>query len=146
MKLHSKDGEGYAKRKGHFGSKVSAQALTCVAPLNRGRADFVITGTVTGLLLLWQDRNCVEHVKAHHGTINGICLTPSGFATGGKDKRIRLWSARLEPRATFDLSLFGSCPSVRSLDLSQDGSSMVVGMRGGEIYEVRKYLCLPWIT
>lgn len=92
---------------------------------------------MTGLLLAWQDRNCIQHQKAHHGAVNVVITVSFGFISGGKDRRVRLWSPKLEPRAVFDLSLFGSNASIRSLDLSKDGGGILTGTRGGEIYEVR---------
>jgi microtubule-associated protein-like 6 len=135
----SKDSEGYSKRRGNFGPLVQGQALTCVTEHHRSHAAYIVTGTVTGLLLVWQDRNCIQHLKAHHGTVNVIITVPFGFITGGKDKRIRLWTPKLEAKAIFDLSLFGSNASIRSLDLSKDGSGILTGTRGGEIYEVRDF-------
>lgn len=135
----SKDSEGYSKRRGNFGPLVQEQALTCATEHHRSHAAYIITGTVAGLLLVWQDRNCIQHLKAHHGAVNVIITVSFGFITGGKDKRIRLWTAKLEAKAIFDLSLFGSNASIRSLDLSKDGSGILTGTRGGEIYEVRAF-------
>lgn len=59
-----------------------------------------------------------------------------GVITGGKDHRVRLWTQRLEPGATFDMSHFGLLPSIRSVCLSMDGSSILIGTLGAEIYEV----------
>jgi hypothetical protein len=37
--------------------------MTCIA--NIDIADSFVTGTVSGLLLLWTDRNCVRNIKGH---------------------------------------------------------------------------------
>jgi hypothetical protein len=64
---------------------------------------------------------------------------PHGIVSGGKDRRIRLWTHRLEPGATFDMSHFGLNPSIRSVSLSVDGSSILFGTLGADIYEVDHY-------
>lgn len=98
--------------------------------------DSFLTGTVGGLILLWTDVNCIRSVKAHQGAVNVLYSSQHGILSGGKDARIRLWTHRLEPGATFDMSHFGLQPSIRSVCLSQDGSSILFGTRGAEIYEV----------
>ncbi|CAN0364014.1 unnamed protein product, partial [Hapterophycus canaliculatus] len=50
--------------------------------------------------------------------------------------RVRLWSPKMEAGATFDMSAFGPCPIVNSLCLSSDGTKLLVGVKGCEIYEV----------
>ena len=69
--------------------------------------------------------------------MNVVYSSQHGVLSGGKDKRIRLWTHRLEPGATFDMSNFGLNPIIRSACLSPDGTSMLVGTKGGDIYEVR---------
>lgn len=98
--------------------------------------DSFVTGTVSGLLLLWTDRNCVRHIKGHQGSVNVLYASPHGVISGGKDRRIRLWTHRLDPGATFDMSHFGLNPSIRSACMSLDGSSILVGTLAGEVYEI----------
>lgn len=47
--------------------------------------------------------------------------------------RVRLWSPKMEPGATFDMSAFGPCPIVHSLCLSNDGTKLLVGVKGCEV-------------
>lgn len=132
--LCSKANEGYLKRRSNFARNVKLQPITCIAPIEM--ADSFLTGTVSGLILLWTDVNCIRNVKAHQGAVNVIYSSQHGILSGGKDARIRLWTHRLEPGATFDMSHFGLQPSIRSVCMSQDGSSILFGTRGAEIYEV----------
>lgn len=39
----------------------------------------------------------------------------------------------MEPGATFDMSAFGPCPIVHSLCLSNDGTKLLVGVKGCEV-------------
>jgi len=147
------------------------QIITCLAPI--GTADNMVSGTVSGQLFLWTDRNCVRNVKAHQvlpsrsthcivyanrtylrttqslssvsvfllctpqGTVNVVYSCEHGVLSGGKDKRVRLWTHRLEPGATFDMANFGVNPIIRSACLSPDGTSMLIGTRGADIFEVK---------
>ncbi len=47
-----------------------------------------------------------------------------------------MWTLSLEKGATFDLSAFGNCASIRSVCLSSDATRILVGTKGCEIYEV----------
>ena len=131
---YSKGNEGYVKRKSNLARNVKQQPITCIASIEMN--DSFITGTVSGLILLWTDINCMRNVKAHQGAVNALYSSSHGILSGGKDNRIRLWTHRLEPGATFDMSHFGLHPSIRSVCLSQDGSSILFGTKGAEIYEV----------
>jgi hypothetical protein len=131
---HSKSTEGYIKRRSNLARNVKQQPITCIASIEM--TDSFITGTVSGLILLWTDINCIRHVKAHQGAVNVLYSSQHGILSGGKDSRIRLWTHRLEPGATFDMSHFGLQPSIRSVCISQDGSSILFGTRGADIYEV----------
>jgi hypothetical protein len=130
----SKGNEGYVKRRSNQARNVKQQPITCISSIEM--TDSFLTGTLGGLLLLWTDVNCIRHVKAHQGAVNALFSSPHGILSGGKDARIRLWTHRLEPGATFDMSHFGLQPSIRSVCLSQDGSSILFGTKGAEIYEV----------
>lgn len=151
----SKVTEGYALRPGNFSLHSSKQPITCLAALQlRGAAgsggaavsaaggaagvgtDQMVSGTASGQLLLWVDRNCVKVVKAHEGAVSTIYSSVHCILTGGKDQRIRQWTLKLEPGATFNISPFGRNPSVRSICMSSDGTTVLFGTRGADIYEV----------
>lgn len=132
--LWSKSNEGYLKRRANFSRHTVLQSITCIATLEI--KDSFVTGTVTGELLFWVDRNCTRNIKAHQGAVSAIYSCSHGVISGGKDKRIRLWTQRLEPGPTFDMSHFGLQPSIRSVCMSMDGSSILFGTMGAEIYEI----------
>lgn len=154
----SKAAEGYAPRPGNFSMHSSKQPITCVSSVHvRGKkggkgagasedsssgsgggggSDQVVTGTASGQLLLWVDRNCVKVVRAHEGAVSTIFASVHCILTGGKDQRIRQWTLKLEPGATFNISPFGRNPSVRSICMSTDGTTVLFGTRGADIYEI----------
>lgn len=68
--------------------------------------------------------------------MNSLYSCTFGIVSGGRDHRVRLWTHRMEPGVTFDCSNFGILPSIRSVCMSSDGTSILIGTKGGNIYEV----------
>ena len=130
----SKAPEGYLRRRGNFSRYAPLQPITCLAHI--GTADTLVSGTASGQLFLWTDRNCIRNVKAHDGTVNSLYSCTHGVVSGGRDHRVRLWTHKLEPGAAFDMSSFGILPSIRSACISADGTSILIGTKGSNIYEV----------
>jgi WD40 repeat protein len=133
--LWTKAPEGFEKRKGNFGS-FTVQPITCLVAVQGASLDTVVAGTVSGQLSLWIDRNCVRFTNAHRGSVNCLYSTTHGLISGGMDHRIRMWTNKLEPGATFDISGFGNSPSVRSVCCSTDGRTVLVGTKGGSVHEI----------
>ena len=126
--------EGYVRRVGNFSRFTALQPITALAPVCD--SDNLVSGTASGLLLLWVDVNCIRSVKAHNGTINTIFSCSHGILSGGVDQRIRMWSVNLEPSFTFDVSHYGINACVRSLCMSSDGTSILLGTKGANIFEI----------
>lgn len=59
----SNSSEGYVKRRANFSRHSTLQSITCIAPLEM--KDSFVTGTVSGVLFQWTDRNCIRTVKGH---------------------------------------------------------------------------------
>ena len=57
----SRHGRTFRRQRGLLGKKTSKQPLLCVA----GFGESVITGAISGNLLVWEGRNCVRSIKAH---------------------------------------------------------------------------------
>ena len=84
----------------------------------------------------WDGRNCTKEIRAHRGSLNTIFTDSHQVVTGGKDCKVRLWTYALEPGATFDLSAYGLNPIIRSVCMSRDGTRLLVGTKGCEIFEI----------
>ena len=132
--LWSKTCEGYTKRRVNFSRHVRLQPITSICHVDV--KDSFVCGTISGILLMFTDRNCSRNVKGHLGSVTAIYSCQHGLVTGGKDERIRLWTHNLEPGATFDMAHFGLGPQLRSVCLSMDGASILLGTKGAEIYEI----------
>ncbi len=124
----------YSKRAGNRSRFASLQPVTVVAALHG--TTHCVSGTACGQLLLWIDINCLRCVKAHKGTVNCLNSTVHGLLSAGADCRIRMWTNNLEPGFTFDLSLCGIRPIIRGVDISEDGTNIVLCTKGGNVYEI----------
>ena len=98
----------------------------------------VLSGTMTGHIYIWDGRNCCKTIKAHDKSVNVLLVCKHGLLSGGRDGKVRLWSLpSLEPGAVFDISGLGSFnPRVRSVSWSPDGTKLLVGTMGSEVYEI----------
>jgi WD40 repeat protein/Ca2+-binding EF-hand superfamily protein len=130
----SADREGIVKRRGNFSKLAAVQPMLSLAQIGNG--DSIVSGTTSGQLFLWVDCNCIRIVRGHEGPVNCLYSCPFGVLSGGKDHRIRLWTHRLEPGATFDCSNFGIRPSIRSVCMSSDGTSILIGTKGSNVFEI----------
>ena len=70
------------------------------------------------------------------GPVNSMFSCPYGILSGGKDRRVRMWTHKLEPGVTFDCSNYGYNANIRSTCLSSDGTSILIGVKSSEIFEV----------
>jgi microtubule-associated protein-like 6 len=127
-----KEGAQTVKRRGVFGQTGKVQALTSLAPCGAN----MLSGTVDGHIYVWLGRNCMRSIRAHAGCVNTLSTSPHGIVSGGKDRKVKLWTLSLEAGATFDMSAFGSNPSVRSATLSHDGTRLLVATKGSEVFEI----------
>ena len=129
-------GEGFSKERGNFSALCPRQPLLCLAPLLN--PDHFVAGTSSGELYLFLHRNAIKSIRAHDGAVSALHATEHAVISGGeKDRRIRLWTHRLEPGASFDMTMgFGDSSGLRSLCLSGDGITILIGTCGANIYEV----------
>ena len=95
-------------RKAVFGARAEMQTLPCVAVNSDGR---VLTGTWRGELYVWQHEGCKlwRRFDAHKGPLQSvsICaeqLDGAGFATGGADGVVVLWSVDYTQLRNIDLN------------------------------------------
>ena len=127
----------YKSQKGLFGKVAKQQTCLTVSahPNNTGE---VLTGTMSGLILIWAGRNCISTIKAHIGCINAMFVVPGvGLVTGGKDGRVQLWNVKLQRGADFELSNYGSLlPCVRSVCWIPEAHKLLIGTQAAEVLEL----------
>lgn len=77
-----------------WGAADPSQRLLCGAAV----LDRIVIGTRGGHLYVWKDRRCVRAIRAHERGLETVHaagpLGAAGFATGGADGFVKLWTAR----------------------------------------------------
>ena len=116
----------YSQKKGLFGKLGKMQTITCASNLEDGR---VVSGSLSGHLYVWAGRNCQKMMKAHDTTINALYSCSHGLLSS-KDGKVRLWTQKMEPGATFDLS---------GVEASDHAFELSLGLRMG-----KNYWLVPW--
>ncbi|CAK4765487.1 unnamed protein product [Aphanomyces euteiches] len=107
------------------------QTLVSVASITE---KLVISGTVRGEIWLWEGRNIIF---AHSAAVNVLHIFSGGVVSGGKDGKVRLWSKRMEPGASFDIMAVGSYAGrIRSAVTNPDATKLLVATGGSEVYEL----------
>jgi microtubule-associated protein-like 6 len=129
---------GVQSKKGLFGKHGKSQPLPSVATLGSK----VVTGTVTGHLYVWEGRSLAKAIPAHKGSVNTLYAYALGLVSGSKDGTVRMWSRSLEAVRAFNMLKPGPHavvpldPNVRSVCMSADTKTLLVGTAGSEIYEI----------
>lgn len=126
--------EGYTRQAGVFPKNKPEEAVLSILPTANG--ENVITGMITGRLMLWLGINCIRLVKAHTSAVTVLCQAHDGFLSGGKDCRVRMWTYGLEPKFLFDVTRFGVEASILGLSMSTDATSILFGTKGADIFEI----------
>lgn len=126
-----------------FGKKKKIQPVMCAAlgevEANGLGQTTLITGTVSGHLYVWLQEKVVKAVTAHDAPIYTIAKVGDKYATGGKEGLVKIWSQDLTLLGTHNIQLFSPEPyvfAVHSVRANLAASKIVVGMKGGELYEL----------
>jgi len=128
----------FVREKGIFGRANDMETLLCVQPHPDASGD-VVTGTLSGNLLIWRARNCIKKItSAHSGAVNVIhALAQRGMVSGGKDGTVVIWDTELRKGATFDIVSLGSIDAaVRSIQWDSATHTVLIGTRAAEIFEM----------
>ena len=125
--------QAFYKKKGCLGRKAKLQSFVSLTTLDEN----VISGTIRGDIYVWQGRNCIKVIRGHGQSVTSLYSFGHGFVTGGKDGKVRVWSRKLDPGAQFDVQALGSIsPRVRSIAANVDGTKLLIGTSGGELFEI----------
>ena len=136
----------WSHKKGVFGF-VQPLALTAVSPIGKPAHEAMVTGTVSGGLLIWSTRNVKLNVDSvHSGAVTSLSYNrlQSSLVSGGSDGLVKVFTVShnltltntvsVDCRATGS-SFLSSNPSVSSACLNHDGSRVLIGTRGNEVFE-----------
>lgn len=100
----------------------------------------LLCGTLSGQIYVFKKYKVVNKISAHQGAVNVITATRGQvYITGGKDGLVKVWSLDFRPQSTFRTQYFIPRPfalSVHAVTSNQLGSSLLIGMRGGEVFEI----------
>ncbi|ORZ32404.1 WD40-repeat-containing domain protein, partial [Catenaria anguillulae PL171] len=121
-------------RNGVFGDKAEQQVVTCVTYL--ATEQVYVTGTANGQVLVWGKDGKVSKacVSSHPGAIFGLTALAGGqggFATGGKEATVQVWTSSFEPKGQLIHAQSGSLATIRALDSL--GHKLALGLDDGTI-------------
>lgn len=124
-----KKGTGWGKT-----AQTQQQTLQCIAVLGNS----ILTGAFNGCIFKWTETTLTQAVKIHEAAITcfGTRTTGDGLVTGGIDGFIHILDMSLNKVKSIDLKTLGSLlPKPRSVCEGKAGK-ILIGTRGGEIFEV----------
>lgn len=121
--------EDGTKKNGLFGSNPRT-SFSCVSWCKQGKC---YTGGANGKLYVWNGNACEAVMDAHKGFICSIkCVGDTMMVTGGYDGQVILWDlSDMSQKQTWQFDCL-----VRAVDISDDGSTAVIGLRNGTIYHM----------
>lgn len=112
---------------------------TALTVINTNTVNVMLCGTVTGYIYIFSNTKVVNRVPAHEAPVNAICPAGKRFLTAGKDGKVKLWSNDFKIQFVFNTASYLPRPflvSCHAVTCNRFGTSFLVGMRSGEIFEV----------
>ena len=137
------------RKRGKFGHRKKIQALLCGCVMKGESESLIVTGTASGHLYTWVEKETGDmkverNVAAHTGACYSVTKGGMGVVSGGKDGLIIVWGGDLIKVRTYnvmDIKDINKMPfncAVHSLHCDEAFSKILVGCKGGEIYEIAK--------
>lgn len=133
----SLEGKSLRLQRGVFGQRRKIQPLLCGVHL--AGQDIVVTGAVSGHLYVWKDRTVSKVQPAHTGSIYALAQAELGVVSGGKDGLVKMWDRDLNVLKQFNLmegEPLPYSPCVHSVCTNRAATKLLVGLRGGEVWEL----------
>ena len=133
MKFWRLSEAGFTSKRAKFGRKSS----TVICAANLGKK--LVTGTVSGHIYVWEGTKIGRAINAHDKAVTALYEHDTGLVSGSQDGQVRLWDASMTLVSAIDLTAARPAPfhpCIRSVAMSADGSVLLVGTQGSEIYEV----------
>lgn len=121
-------------KKGRFGKHGTIQTILCGA----SSEDALFTGAADGSIYRWEGHLVSKSVRQAHGQgVDAIfCHRSQVVLSGGRDGKVCLWDTQLIQTGCFDLDKSSVDAAVRSVAMHHRHPTILVGTRGGEIYEI----------
>eukprot|EP01119_Soliformovum_irregulare_P013844 TRINITY_DN3722_c0_g1_i1.p1 TRINITY_DN3722_c0_g1~~TRINITY_DN3722_c0_g1_i1.p1 ORF type:complete len:1927 (-),score=428.61 TRINITY_DN3722_c0_g1_i1:16-5796(-) len=122
-------GNGLVGNKGLVGKLGTIQTMLCVA-FDKA---YTYCGTNDGSIYQFRENNLSRVISGHTGPVFDLCSTPTGFASGGKDGILKLWTSDFGSCTPLDLNKTVAGMTIKALH-AQD-SCVIVGGASGCILE-----------
>ena len=104
----------------------------------KATADYFLTGTGAGDLLVWTGNSVKQGFKLHARPVDAIQVTQELVITGGRDGKINvLKNGTFAVMHSFSIAEQPGIldPAVRAVFIKQDSKSLLVGTYGSDIFE-----------
>lgn len=137
VKFYTANGKNIKPQRGTLDTSQQNEAFLCGTYLG----NVAVCGTQTGNLIPFNGNAAGKSIKAHTGGVWTVCAQKNILFSGGQDGKVIMWSwgSGLTKVSEFcNMKLSSFLPGVVSLDIRPDGNTVLVGTKGGEIYEVHK--------
>lgn len=123
----------------YVGNLAKIQDQTCISCTPD--RNYYITGTISGDIYIWENRNIKQIFKGHDGAVMGITMFGSGFLSVGKDDKVRVWGyakgARITPGSTYEIGLLNvNYTQASNISIDPTTSKIAVGTFTGSIFEM----------
>ncbi len=127
----------YKRYRGLFGTAVRPEILTCVNIVG----STIVTGSITGMIHVWEGRNLVSSIKGHPGSIHACYVVDQGdkqgLITACSTGKIQIWNYKLEVGVLFNGYSLGSIePAITSICWDVLVNKILVGFKCCEIFEM----------
>ena len=138
-------GRSMERKRGVFGKDQQRQAMLCLVEGDSAKGGegerSLLMGCLSGDIMKWYDRRLVSKTKVHGSAIYSIAKLRNGhgYITASKDGEIKMLSNNLSQTASFNTRSFRpqpGLPACHGVECNQTCSKVLVGARGGEIYEI----------
>jgi WD40 repeat protein len=140
-------GQGAERARGTFGKKKRIQPVLCAVigslmedPINGGLQATVVTGSVAGDINVWFNQKIINSVAAHQAALYALAKVHTGYASAGREGIIKIWTVDFQCTYTYNVATFTPAPffsdAIHALSADLTSNRLVVGTRGGCIYEV----------
>jgi len=134
IRFHEIQGRNLVSKEASFVKKGRKQNFLCVEGFLQGDNYEAIVGTGEGDLYVFCGNVLDQCVKAHEGSVSCINACAEGFASGGRDGYVKLWTLDLQPKSQFEI--MAGIFSVRSLSWNVPCSRICIGTSASEILEI----------